>query len=147
MDEIAKNSVLLVEDGPDYALITKRVWKKECDKNTLHVVNDGEQALRFLHKEEEYVDALPPCLLLLDLKMPGMDGFEVLEKIKGDDELKSIPVIVLTSSERSEDIERAYKLGCNSYIVKPRIFENVLKAIIEIKRYWLTTCKVPRYVT
>jgi len=135
--------VLLVEDNPDDILITKRAWEKGRIKNPLHVVNNGEEALQFLRKEGRYKCAPTPCLVLLDLKMLRMDGFEVLEEIKGDDELKGIPIIVLTSSDREQDVERAYKLGCNSYIVKPMDFENFIKAVVEIKNYWLTLCKMP----
>lgn len=143
MDRFVDDPVLLVEDNPDDVLITKRAWKKGCIKNSLHVVNNGEEALQFLRREKDYADAPTPCLILLDLKMPRMDGFEALEEIKGDNELKSIPVIVLTSSDRDQDVERAYKLGCNSYIVKPINFENFIEAIVEINRYWLNICKMP----
>lgn len=135
--------ILLVEDNPDDVLITRRAWKKGHIKNKLLVANDGEEALRLLRKEKDYFDAPTPCLILLDLKMPRVDGFEVLKTIKGDDLLKSIPVIVLTSSERIQDVEKAYKLGCNSYIVKPVSFENFIKAIIEIEHYWLAICEIP----
>ena len=135
--------ILLVEDNPNDVLITKRAWKKGRIKNELLVVNDGEEAIRFLRKENDYMDAPTPCLILLDLKMPKMDGFDVLEMIKDDDSLKSTPVIVLTSSERIQDVDQAYKLGCNSYIVKPVSYENFIKAIIEIDHYWLTVCRIP----
>jgi CheY-like chemotaxis protein len=139
---IADSQVLLVEDNPDDVLITQRALRKGSIKNTLHVVNDGEEALCFLYKKEEYCDAPTLCLILLDLNMPRMDGFEVLETIKGDDTLKCIPVIILTSSERSKDIERAYRLGCNSYIRKPVNFEQFIKVLVETKRYWLTFCEI-----
>lgn len=135
--------ILLVEDNPDDVFITKRAWKKGQIKNELYVVNDGEEALKLLHKDEEYLDVQTPCLILLDLKMPKMDGFQVLKNVKNDDELKSIPVIVLTSSDRINDIEQAYQLGCNSYIVKPVDFNKFLNAIIQIESYWLTISKVP----
>ena len=121
--------ILLVEDNPDDVLITKRAWKKGHIKNEPLVVNDGEESLRFLRKEDNYMDALTPCLILLDLKMPKMDGFDVLDTIKDEDSLKSTPVIVLTSSERIQDVDKSYKLGCNSYIVKPVSYENFIKAI------------------
>ena len=144
-DKIAGSAgaILLVEDNPDDVLITRRAWKKGDIKNPLIVVDDGEKALKFLRKEGEYKNAPTPCLILLDLKMPRSDGFEVLETIKADDTMKIIPVIVLTSSDRDLDIERAYQLGCNSYIVKPLSFENFVKAIIEIEHYWLTISELP----
>ena len=107
-------------------------------------MNDGEEALRFLRKEDNYLDAPSPCLILLDLKMPKVDGFEVLETIKDDDSLKSTPVIVLTSSERIQDIDKAYKLGCNSYIVKPVTLDNFIQAVVDIQRYWIILCEIPR---
>lgn len=143
MNKITDKPVLLVEDNPDDVLITRRAWKKGGLKNQLCIVNNGEEALMFLRRGEGYVDAPTPCLILLDLKMPRMDGFDVLEIIKDEDTLRSIPVIILTSSERDKDIERAYQLGCNSYIKKPVNFNNFIEAITEIKRFWLTLSKIP----
>ena len=81
--------------------------------------------------------------MLLDLKMPIINGFEVLEKVKKDEALKKIPIIVLTSSERKDDINRAYNLGCNSYIVKPVSFEKFIQSVLDIKNFWLTVSKIP----
>ncbi len=133
MDEHAESTVLHAEDNPDDVLITQRMWRKASVCKPLIAVNDGEEALKFLRKQEEYVDAPTPSLLLLDLKMPRIDGFEVLETMKNDDTLKDIPVIVLTSSERKEDLERANNLGCERYIVKPVNLDGFLKTIEEIK--------------
>jgi len=116
-------------------LITQRMWVKASVSKPLIAVNDGEEALKFLRKQGEYVDAPTPSLLLLDLKMPRIDGFEVLETMKNDDTLKDIPVIVLTSSERREDMEQAIKLGCERYIVKPVNLDGFLKTIEEIKHF------------
>jgi len=138
-----ESPILLVEDNPDDVLITQRAWKKGCIRNPLHVVNNGEEALLYLQKKGKYIEASTPCLILLDLKMPKIDGFEVLENIKKDEVLKSVPVIVLTSSDRSKDVKDAYQLGCNSYIVKPIDFDKFINAILEIKEYWLTICKIP----
>ena len=107
------------------------------------MTNNGDEALQFIYKKGIYSDAQTPCLILLDLKMPKSDGFEVLENIKKNDEMKKIPVIVLTSSDRTADIERAYALGCNSYIVKPVNFEKFIKALIDIEKYWLIISKIP----
>lgn len=137
------NSILLVDDNPDNVLITKRALLKGRVKNTLHVVGDGEKAIKFLRKEDEYQKSPTPTLILLDLKMPKLDGFQVLKEIKSDDKLKSIPVIVLTTSDRDKDIEDAYRLGCNSYIVKPVSFESFIKTVIEIGEYWLIISRVP----
>ena len=136
-------SFLMAEDSPDDIVITKRAWKKGNIKNKLYIVNNGEETLDFLYKRGEYTDAPSISLILLDLNMPKMNGFEVLEAIKKDAELKSIPVIVLTSSNRGLDVERAYDLGCNSYITKPVNYDNFLKAVIEIQRYWILLCEIP----
>jgi CheY-like chemotaxis protein len=135
--------ILMAEDNLDDVLITRRAWKKGNIKNKLYIVNDGEEALDFLYKRGQYADAPSISLILLDLNMPKMNGFEVLETIKNDAGLRSIPVIVLTTSNRSRDIRRAYHLGCNSYITKPVGYENFLKAVIEIQRYWIIQCEIP----
>lgn len=143
MEGTVDRPVLLVDDNPDDVLITKRVWTKVRIKNPLYVANDGEEALRLLCREGEYEDTPTPCLILLDLNMPRMDGFKTLEKIKGDAALRIIPVIVLTSSDRDKDIERVYQIGCNSYIVKPVSSKDFIEVIAEIKQFWLTLNKIP----
>jgi CheY-like chemotaxis protein len=109
----------------------------------LIIVNNGEEALKFLRREGEYRDAALPSLILLDLKMPRVNGFEVLKELKKDEKLRVLPVIVFTSSEKNEDIELAYRLGCNSYIVKPVKFDEFIKVMEEIRRYWLETSEIP----
>jgi len=135
--------ILLVEDNPDDVLITQRAFKKGMIKNKLYTVENGIEALKFLHKDEDYFDVPVPALILLDINMPLMDGFQVLEKIKGDEELRKIPVIMLTTSERDSDIERAYSLGCNSYIVKPVNFQKFLEVVVNAQEYWLQISKIP----
>jgi CheY-like chemotaxis protein len=135
--------ILLVEDNLDDVLITKRAMAKGQIRNKLYVTNDGEEALEFLKKQGKYLNAPTPTLILLDLKMPKLDGFGVLKAVKSDEVLKSIPIIVLTSSERDKDIELAYQLGANNYIMKPVNFDNFIKTIISIKYYWLTISKIP----
>jgi CheY-like chemotaxis protein len=139
----AKYPILLVEDNPDDIITTQRAWKKGLIKNNLHIANDGEQALEFLYKKGEYVKAPTPCLILLDLKMPKVDGFEVLKTVKQDKDLRKIPVVVLTSSRDNRDLDRAYDLGCNSCIVKPVNYDNFLEAVIEIQKYWILICDIP----
>ena len=136
-------AILLVEDNPDDVLITKRALSKGKISNALYVVNNGEEAIRFLRKEGDYKGACTPALVLLDLNMPKMDGFQVLKEVKNDENLRSIPIIVLTTSDRDRDIDDAYKYGCNSYIVKPVSFENFIKTVIDIKDYWLCLSRVP----
>jgi len=135
--------VLLAEDNPDDILITQRAWKKGLIKNKLYVVKDGEEALDFLYKKRKYLDVPKPSLMLLDLKMPKVDGFEVIQTIKGNDALKRMPIIVLTTSNRHEDVNRAYEMGCNAYLVKPVLFDNFIKAVAEIQRFWLILCEIP----
>ena len=140
---ITEQPILLVDDNPDDIMIAKRAFAKAQIHNKVYVTEDGEKAIQFLRKEGKYKDVPTSGLVILDLNMPKVDGFEVLKTIKSDEKLKSIPIIVLTSSSRSEDIERAYKLGCNSFIVKPASFEDFIEAVMEIKRYWLTLSKLP----
>jgi CheY-like chemotaxis protein len=135
--------ILLAEDNPDDILITQKAWEVGKIKNKLYVVKNGKEALDFLYMKGKFADAPIPGLLLLDLKMPLVDGFEVLAKIKEDAQLKRMPVIVLTTSKRIEDIQRAYDLGCNSYIVKPVNFENFIYAVVDIQRYWMILCEIP----
>lgn len=135
--------ILLVDDNPDDIMIAKRAFTKVQVHNKIYVTHDGEEAIQFLRKEGPYKDVPTAGLVILDLNMPKVSGFEVLETIKGDENLKSIPIIVLTSSSRPEDIERAYELGCNSFIVKPINFEDFIEAVMEIKRYWLSLSKIP----
>ena len=135
--------ILMAEDNQNDIIITRRAWIKGQIQNKLFIVNNGEEAIDFIFKKGSYTDVPTPAIMLLDLKMPKMDGFEVLESIKTSDQYKRIPIIVLTTSDREQDIQRAYDLGCNSYIVKPVNFESFIKAVIEIHQYWLIQCKIP----
>lgn len=132
--------ILLVEDNPDDARLTLRAFKKNKLSNQLLVVHDGEEALDFIFAREKFsmraIDDFPR-VILLDLKLPKVNGLEVLREIKNDDRTKSIPVVVLTSSKEEKDITEAYNLGANSYIVKPVDFENFAITIREIGLYWL----------
>ena len=126
--------VLLIEDNPEDAELTIRVLKKHHLANNLIHLQDGEAALDFLFAEGS---SNIPRLILLDLKMPKMSGMQVLEKVKSDDELKSIPVVILTSSQEDPDIAKCYSLGANSYIVKPVDSNNFFNAIKEMGMYWM----------
>lgn len=140
---ISERPILLVDDNPDDIMIAKRAFSKCEIRNKVYVTEDGEEAIQFLRKQGEYKDVPTTGLVLLDLNMPKVNGFEVLETIKSDKDFKKIPIIVLTSSSRPEDIDRAYKLGANSFIVKPAAFEDFVEAVMEIKRYWLSLSKIP----
>lgn len=132
--------ILLVEDNPEDAELTIRALKKNNVLNPLLHVKDGEEALAFIFGTGKYANrnlAIRPHLILLDLNMPKVNGMEVLQKIKSDERTKAIPVVILTSSKEEPDIETCYKLGANSFIVKPVGFENFTKAITELGFYWL----------
>ena len=141
--EAADRPILLVDDSPDDILIAKRAFAKSHMHNEVFVTHNGEEAIQFLQKKGKFKDVPTTGLVILDLKMPKVNGFEVLKIIKSDESLKSIPIIVLTSSSRPEDVERAYKLGCNSFVVKPISFEDFVEAVQEIKHYWLSLSKIP----
>jgi CheY-like chemotaxis protein len=111
--------------------------------NEVHVLTRGEEAIDFLHQRGAYVGAARPGLILLDIKLPGMDGIEFLRQIKADPKLKLIPVVVLSTSESEKDIMGCYNCGANSYIVKPAGFEEFAKVIKDLKLYWLVVNSLP----
>ena len=133
--------ILLIEDNPDDAGLTIRALKKYNLANHLLHLQDGEEALNFIFNDN--FQAFPK-VILLDLKMPKVDGIEVLRKIKSDDRKKIIPVVVLTSSKEERDIVESYKLGVNAYIVKPVDFDKFVKAISEIGFFWLLLNQPPK---
>ena len=137
-------SILLVEDNPDDILITKRAFKKGKIRNELHVVRSGEEALNFLYKKGEYKNVPIPGLIFLDLNLPGVSGYEVLEKIKENDKLRRIPVIILTVSDHEEDVIKTYDLGANSFITKPVSFKNFIEVVTAITDYWFRISRIPR---
>jgi two-component system response regulator len=132
--------ILLVEDNPDDAELTIRALKKHNLANNLLHLQDGEEALNFIFSPQT---ASLPKIILLDIKMPKVDGIEVLRKIKSDEHRKIIPVVVLTSSKEERDIIETYKLGVNAYIVKPVEFEKFVSAVSEIGFFWLLLNQPP----
>ena len=136
--------VLLVEDDPGDVLMTREAFEDYKLRNTLHVVNDGEQAMAFLRQEGEYAGHPRPDLVLLDLNLPRMDGREVLEAIKSDAELSSIPVVVLTTSEAEDDVLRSYSLHANAYVTKPVDFERFINVVRQIDYFFVTVVRLPR---
>lgn len=143
IDECRPIDILLVEDNPGDARLTIEALKEVKVCYGLCVVEDGIQAMEFLHKEGEYVDAPTPDLILLDLNLPRMSGQEVLAEIKGDPVLHSIPVVVLTTSQAEKDIFDAYDLHANCYVVKPCNFEQLLESVKHIKDFWFSVVKLP----
>ncbi len=135
--------ILMVEDNPGDARLTQEGLRDGKVRNHLHVVADGEAALRFLRRESEHAGAPRPDLILLDLNLPRSDGREVLREIKQDPDLRRIPVVVLTSSEAEEDIVAAYDLNVNCYVTKPVDFERFVGVIRSIEDFWLTVVKLP----
>lgn len=140
------SNILLVEDEEAHAELTRRAIRKAGNANRINIVYNGEQALDYLYNREPYADKKKypvPGLVLLDIKLPGIDGIEVLKTIKKDTNLKQIPVIMLTTSEREEDIVRSYKHYANSYLTKPVGFKAFEEKIAQADFYWMILNKPP----
>jgi CheY-like chemotaxis protein len=140
--------ILLVEDNPNDVELTLHAFKKNHFANRIHVVRDGAEALDFIFGQEAYAGrsmADNPKVILLDLKLPKVDGLEVLRRIKGDPRTLKIPVVVLTSSREERDIVESYQLGVNSYIVKPVDFDQFTDAVRQLGLYWVLLNEAPRY--
>mgnify|MGYP006175487083 CR=1 FL=1 len=132
--------ILLVEDNPEDAEMTMRALRRNNLVNRLHWVKDGAEALEYLLAK----DRQKPKLVLLDLKMPKVDGIEVLRRMKADAIARSIPIVIMTSSNEERDVVETYRLGANSYIVKPVEFEAFLETVAKIGLYWVLTNRVPQ---
>ena len=135
--------ILLVEDNEGDARLAREAMLESKMRNTLHHVSDGEEAMAFLRRIGKYADAPRPSLILLDLNLPKMDGREVLAKIKSDDELRHIPVVILTQSSAEEDILASYDLHANCYITKPVDLTQFIKVVRSIDDFWLTIVRLP----
>lgn len=136
--------ILLVEDSPGDVNLTKEALRSARVANELHVVGDGEAALRFLRGQDPYAGVPRPDLVLLDLNLPRKDGREVLEEVKADPELRAIPIIVLTTSSDEMDILQSYRLHANAYVTKPVGFGDFLEALRYLEGFWLEIVKLPR---
>jgi chemotaxis family two-component system response regulator Rcp1 len=136
--------ILLVEDNPGDVRLTIEALKEGKILNEVSVVEDGVEALAFLRRSGKYSGAAKPHLILLDLNLPKKDGREVLEEIKGDADLKKIPVVVLTTSAAERDILKAYNLHANCYITKPVDLEQFMRVVQLIEDFWLTIVKLPQ---
>jgi CheY-like chemotaxis protein len=139
-------TLLLVEDDPNDIVLTQRAFAQASLVNPLRVVRDGEEAVNYLAGRPPYEDRTrypAPSLILLDLKLPRRSGLEVLEWIRKQPDLEAVPVIVLTSSQETHDIERAYELGANSYLVKPVGFSGLLEMVKAIGAYWVLLNRAP----
>ena len=134
-----KKMILLVEDDPDHELLTIRALKKSNIANEVHVARDGEEALNLLFGAEP----VTPQVVLLDLKLPKVEGLEVLRRIRESDSTRMLPVVVLTSSDEERDLIRSYQLGVNSYIRKPVSFDDFAEATRQLGMYWLVLNACP----
>jgi len=136
--------ILLVEDNPGDADLAKEALDGGKFHNRLSIVGDGEAAMAFLRHEGVYADAPHPDLILLDLNLPKKDGREVLAEIKADDQLKRIPVVILTTSSAEEDVLKTYNLHCNCYITKPIDVKQFFKVVKSIEDFWLSIVVLPK---
>ena len=131
------HTILLAEDNPDHALLTTEAIESAHGTDIdIHIARDGQEALDFLFRKGEFTGAPTPNLVLLDIKMPVVDGFDVLERLKGDDRLRVVPVVMLTSSDDERDIAHSYGLGSNSYVTKPVDAESLFETVSRIPAYW-----------
>ena len=135
--------ILMVEDNPGDVRLTLEALKDHKVWNELHVVEDGVAALDFLFRRPPHEHAPRPDLVLLDLNLPKKDGREVLAAIKGDEQLRAIPVVILTTSQAEEDVVRAYQLSANCYVTKPVDFDQFTRIVQAIEHFWLTVVTLP----
>jgi DNA-binding response OmpR family regulator len=135
--------ILLVEDDPDHELLTIRALRKSNIANDIRVARDGEEAIHLLFGEGEGALQNPPQVILLDLKLPKVDGLEVLRRIRESEKTRMLPVVILTSSDEESDIVRSYRLGVNSYIRKPVNFTEFAEATRQLGMYWLVLNECP----
>jgi CheY-like chemotaxis protein len=133
--------ILLVEDDPDHELLTIRALKKSNIANDIRVARDGEEAIKMLFSND--ADSVQPQVILLDLKLPKVDGLEVLRRIRESENTRMLPVVVLTSSDEERDVVRSYQLGVNSYIRKPVNFSDFAEATRQLGMYWLVLNECP----
>jgi len=135
--------ILLVEDSPSDAALTVEALKAGKVVNKLNLVEDGVEAMAYLRREDKYAKAIRPDLIMLDLNLPRKDGREVLAELKNDPALKTIPIIVLTTSRSDKDILQSYQLNANCYITKPVDFQHFIDVVKSIKQFWLTVVTLP----
>lgn len=147
MDETRKTvTILMADDDLEDQMLVRKAWERSRFRNDLRFVDDGEQLMDYLYRRNAYADAIDsprPGVILLDLNMPKIDGYEALEEIKNDPGLRRIPVVVLTSSKAEEDIIRSYNLGVSGFITKPVTFEGFVEAVKTLGRYWFEMVELP----
>ena len=135
--------ILLVEDNAGDVRLTREALKDAKVLNTLHVARDGEEAMDYLYHKGKYADAPRPDLILLDLNLPRKDGREVLAEIKADEDLKRIPVVILTTSKSEEDVLKVYNLHANCYVTKPLDLDQFIRVVQAIEDFWFTVVRLP----
>lgn len=135
--------ILLIEDNPGDVRLTEIAFEDGAINNNLHVVMDGEEALEFLFRRGKHEDAPYPDIVLLDLNLPKIDGHEVLQQIRNDDELRTLPVIILTSSESKDDVVESYELNSNAYITKPVTADDFINLVDTFEEFWFTIVRLP----
>ncbi len=143
-NEITPTNILLVEDNPGDIKLTLKALEKSKLALKIEVLTDGEEALRYLNKEDKYKNAKTPDLVLLDLNLPKVDGFEILKEIKTNDKTRLIPVVIITTSTQDEDIAKAYSEYANCYITKPVGFNKFKEIIEKLEEFWFTIVKIPK---
>ncbi len=133
-------AILLVEDNPQDVELTLRAFRRRKLSNPIHVARDGEEALDYVHRRGAFAQDAPiPGVVLLDIRLPKVDGIEVLRQMRADPSYRTVPVVMLTTSQEDTDIRRCYELGVNSYIVKPVDFDKFLTVVERVDLYWLLT--------
>ena len=142
-EHVESIEVLLVEDDPGDVVLIQEAFEDNKVRNRLHCVSDGADALRFLRRQDEFADAPRPDLILLDLNLPRRDGREVLAEVKADVNLRTIPVIVLTTSQADEDVLKSYQLHANAYVTKPVDFDGFIEAIRQIDHFFVSVVQLP----
>jgi len=135
--------ILLVEDNPGDVLLIREAFSELGFEGRFHVVEDGIQAISFLRQQDGYEAAIRPDLIILDLNLPRKDGREVLAEIKADPLLRSIPVVILTTSDAEDEVEKVYGLHANCFITKPSFFENFINVVKSIQTFWFSIVKLP----
>ena len=145
IESLSVVDVLLVEDDPGDVVLIKEAFEFNKVHNALHVVSDGVEALDFLYRRNGHEGAPRPDLVLLDLNLPRKDGREVLEEVKADSDLRTIPIVVLTTSEAEEDILRSYDLHANAYVTRPVDFDRFIEVVRMIDNFFVTVVKLPNH--
>ncbi len=143
MSERAPVEILLVDDDPMDVRLTTEALSKSKVRNSVHAATDGRDALAYLRREGEYADAARPDVILLDLNMPVMTGHELLEELKDDPDLRSIPVVVVTTSDEDEDIARSYELQASAFVTKPIGLDQLARVVRAIEDFWFEVVRLP----